>query len=259
MNPEPPPGQNPYGSAPPPGGYPPPQGGYPPPQGGYPPPGGYQQQQPGYQQQPGGYQQQQPGYQQPGAYPPAGGYPSAGAYNAPMGMPLPPGVPAPLAEWWQRLVARLIDGLILGVVVYLIISRIIQSAFSTTETIEFLGTSTTVSTPSFLGLLISSIVSFLLYAAYEYFMTSRDGQTIGKKVMKIRIVKLGGSVHGGLDTETLAKRIGVLWGPQLLAFNWILNGLGGLFSLVNVLWPLWDKPLQQAIHDKVAGTVVVKL
>ncbi|GIH23720.1 hypothetical protein Aph01nite_20300 [Acrocarpospora phusangensis] len=131
--------------------------------------------------------------------------------------------------------------------------------FSTEETIEFLGTTTTVSTPSFLGLLIAAIVGFLLYSAYEFFMVSRDGQTIGKKVMKIRVVKLGGSVHGGLDTETLAKRIGVLFGPQLLGFNFALNALAGLFMLVNGLWPLWDKPLQQAIHDKVAGTVVVKL
>ncbi|GAA0421483.1 RDD family protein [Acrocarpospora corrugata] len=138
---------------------------------------------------------------------------------------------------------------------YLIIGGIIRSAFSTEETLF----GVTISTPTFAGMLISAIVTFLLYAAYEFFLVSRDGQTIGKKVMKIRVVKLGGSVHGGLDTETLAKRIGVLWGPQLLAFNVFLNALGGLFSLVNVLWPLWDKPLQQAIHDKVAGTVVVKL
>ncbi|WP_214107418.1 RDD family protein [Acrocarpospora catenulata] len=176
-----------------------------------------------------------------------------------MGMPLPPGVPAPLAEWWQRLVARLIDGVILGVVVYLIIGRIIASAFSTTETVSVLGVSAQVQTVSFTGLLLSAIISVLLYGAYEFFLVSRDGQTIGKKVMKIRIVKLGAPLQGGVDTETLIKRIGVLYGPQILGFNTVLNMIAGIFSLVNVLWPLWDKPLQQAIHDKVAGTVVVKL
>jgi hypothetical protein len=28
---------------------------------------------------------------------------------------------------------------------------------------------------------------------------------------------------------------------------------------VDGLWQLWDKPFQQCLHDKAAGTVVVKL
>ena len=30
--------------------------------------------------------------------------------------------------------------------------------------------------------------------------------------------------------------------------------IGGLWSIVDYLWPLWDKPYQQAIHDKAAKT-----
>ncbi|TKK86320.1 RDD family protein [Herbidospora galbida] len=158
------------------------------------------------------------------------------------------------------MVARLIDGVILGVVVYLLIGNLISGAFTTTTSTD-LGGGITLDLPtvSFAGLLIQAVVTFLLYGAYEFFQISRDGQTIGKKVMKIRIVKLGHPAQGGVDAESAIKRIGVLWGPQLLSFNLILNFIGGVFSLLNVLWPLWDKPLQQAIHDKVAGTVVVKL
>ncbi|NAS23719.1 hypothetical protein GT755_18720 [Herbidospora sp. NEAU-GS84] len=157
------------------------------------------------------------------------------------------------------MVARIIDGLILGVVVNLLIGNLITGAFTTTTTSEVAGITLEIPSVSFVGLLIQAVVSFLLYAAYEFFQISRDGQTIGKKVMKIRIVKLGHPAMGGIDAESSIKRIGVMWGPQLLAFNTILSFIGGVFSLVNVLWPLWDKPLQQAIHDKVAGTVVVKL
>ena len=35
----------------------------------------------------------------------------------------------------------------------------------------------------------------------------------------------------------------------------LVPGLG----LVNVLFPLWDKPYQQALHDKFAKTLVIKL
>ncbi len=31
----------------------------------------------------------------------------------------------------------------------------------------------------------------------------------------------------------------------------------GFGSLVAVLWPLWDEPKRQALHDKIFGTVVL--
>src|SRR5580698_4017481 len=100
-----------YGSQPPPGyGTQPPQPGYgTPPQPGYgsqPPPGygqsGYAQ--PGYGQQ--GYGQ--PGYPQPygSPYQP---YPRTGYQYGPSKDPT-------LAEWWQRLLGRLIDWIIVGVI-----------------------------------------------------------------------------------------------------------------------------------------------
>jgi uncharacterized RDD family membrane protein YckC len=33
--------------------------------------------------------------------------------------------------------------------------------------------------------------------------------------------------------------------------------IGGLFALLNELWLLWD-PRRQCLHDKAAGTIVVK-
>jgi hypothetical protein len=29
-------------------------------------------------------------------------------------------------------------------------------------------------------------------------------------------------------------------------------------GLLDALWPLWDRPLHQCLHDKVASTVVVR-
>jgi uncharacterized RDD family membrane protein YckC len=44
---------------------------------------------------------------------------------------------------------------------------------------------------------------------------------------------------------------------------WVLPSLvpvvGGFFRLLDGLWPLWDKPYRQALHDKAMKTIVVKV
>ena len=45
--------------------------------------------------------------------------------------------------------------------------------------------------------------------------------------------------------------------PGLLGLVPFVGFLAGLFSFLNVLWPLWDDK-NQAIHDKVAKTNVVR-
>jgi uncharacterized RDD family membrane protein YckC len=37
----------------------------------------------------------------------------------------------------------------------------------------------------------------------------------------------------------------------------VVPSVGGLFALINESWLLWD-PRRQCLHDKAAGTVVVK-
>ena len=49
----------------------------------------------------------------------------------------------------------------------------------------------------------------------------------------------------------------VYQGPGVVANLSPVLGFLGLFSLINVLWPLWDSK-RQAIHDKVAKTNVVR-
>ncbi|GII31218.1 RDD family protein [Planotetraspora mira] len=181
MTAEPPPGQNPYESAPP------------PPPGGYPPPG----------------------------YGPYGG--------APQGAPIPPGAPAPLAEWWERWVARLIDSIMFAVVFYIL--------------------------SGILGL-IGGLIAYLGYAAYDYMLHSKDGQTLGKKAMKIQLVGVGGAP---LDSSALMKRSAIYPGVMVLSpLAFALSGIVGLFVLVLGILIIVDSPLHQGLHDKIAGTLVVK-
>ncbi|WP_033213079.1 RDD family protein [Kitasatospora phosalacinea] len=165
-----------------------------------------------------------PGYD-PYAPHPQGGTP---AWLGPT--PSPGAQPAPgtraLAAPLDRFLARLIDGAVL-LVPLVVISLITQAGF------------------------LYYVLAAVVLVAYDGGMLlTQQGQTIGKKAMRLRVVS---AAHGGRPTDNeLWTRAGVYGGPFLVPY------VGGLFMLVNVLSQLWDKPLQQCFHDKAAKTVVVK-
>ena len=227
---------------PPPGYGPPP--GYP--QQGGPPPAGYGQQQSGGQP-PQGYGQPPPGYgQQPGH-----GGPS----------PLPPGAPGPIPEWWERLVARIIDGLLFGVVYGIILG--ISAAIFVSEVSINPTTGAVTGGPTALALVLPTVLAGLVYAAYDFFMHSRNGQTLGKMVFKTRLVAADGSTP---DQATLIRRSliypGVTVVSGLFAFVPVLGAIVSfavaVFTLVDAIFVLTDTPLRRALHDKWAGTIVIK-
>ncbi|GAA1292802.1 hypothetical protein Psi02_50500 [Planotetraspora silvatica] len=172
---------------------------------------------------------------------------------------IPPGAPAPLAEWWQRLVARIIDGVIIGIP-FLIITAIITAVVVTSAGFDDVTGVRTLESGAFLAAVLIALVSGAAMIAYEFLMLRQRGQTVGKIAMGIKVVPVGGTLGPeGLPQDVAAKRAGVLFGPQLLRWIPFVGWLAGIFALVNVLWLLWDKPLSQALHDKVANTIVVKV
>ncbi|MFE6687928.1 RDD family protein [Streptomyces sp. NPDC057743] len=202
------------GAGPPPGGTPPPGGPPPPP----PPPGAGPP--PSY----GG-----------GPYggPSAGGPYGAGEYGAdPLaGMP-------PLAHRGKRLLARIIDAILIGVPVTLIMNAIVGWVdYFSTSNVETSKQATV------------SGVTMLVYLIYEGLMLTARGQTVGKMAMRIRVAMLA---DGAVPTPVAGwSRAAVYTLPE------IIPCCGFIFWLVNVLWCTWDKPYQQCLHDKAARTVVV--
>ena len=79
------------------------------------------------------------------------------------------------------------------------------------------------------------------------------GQTPGKQIMGIRVIKDNGEPSGWAYTflrEFVIK--GLLVG--ILLFQTL-----GVAPLVNYLWPLWDRAEKmQTLHDKLLGTLVVR-
>lgn len=140
---------------------------------------------------------------------------------------------APLASRGRRLVARIIDALLIGIPVALVMG-FAQGGLE----------------PDNSGRTAAQqLVYTLVYLVYEGLMLTHSGQTVGKKVMKVRVAILeDGAVPKGVPGWL---RSSVYHLPPLVPC------VGFLFWLANVLFCTWDKPYRQCLHDKAAKTVVV--
>jgi uncharacterized RDD family membrane protein YckC len=134
-------------------------------------------------------------------------------YQAP---PVPTGGPSgPRASFGRRFVAALIDGILLGIVSG-IISRVNRN----------------------LGYAVETLLSL---AYFTYLEGSASGQTVGKKVMGIRVIDFAGGGSIGYGRAFI---------------RWIGRIVSAIACLLGYFWMLWDKE-KQTWHDKFANAVVV--
>ncbi|RNL86491.1 RDD family protein [Halostreptopolyspora alba] len=100
----------------------------------------------------------------------------------------------------------------------------------------------------------------LVYWGYEVFCHRRFGATVGKRMLGLRVVRAADDGRTVPPAELAIIVRATVWAAPLLA-SWglVINLLSGVFWLGNVLWPLWDRPKRQALHDKAAGTMVAQL
>jgi uncharacterized RDD family membrane protein YckC len=262
-------GQPGYGGQPPgygqgqPGGYPQGYGQQPPAQPGYGQQQGYPQ--PGYPpqgygQQPGpqGYPQQQ-GYGQQG-YPQQQGYGQPGGYPG-QGKPVPPGAPGPIPEWWERWVGRFLDALIFGVVAA-ILNSVIGNAFLP-STADIIANGFRIPFSYYVATFVVYLITGVAFAAYDVVMHGRNGQTVGKMALKTKLVMLDGS----RPTQAILIRRALVYpagGYLLTALGALIPGFGFALVLsflyaVAMAVPIFTDPLRRSIHDKFAGTVVIKI
>ncbi|MFI0983553.1 RDD family protein [Streptomyces sp. NPDC021093] len=185
-----------------------------------------------------------------GSLPPYGGGPydgnhgsGGGGYGYGGDDPLA-GMP-PLAPLGKRFLARLVDLLIVAIPL-----AIIGIPFGTYERItkttdDFGDTITEVSSGKSL---VFQLISIAVYLAYDTYMTKKNGATVGKRLLGLRVGMLNdGSVP---QTNAALTRAAVLLLPALICCPclwWII-----ILVMIAV-----DKPYKQGLHDKAAKTVVV--
>jgi uncharacterized RDD family membrane protein YckC len=184
----------------------------------------------------------------PGFPPPAAGYPP------------PPGYGPPLANFGERLLAKLLDGLILSAVPFII---------------SILGIVAIATGPSHSSTCTRSHYYGDRY--YEYQTTCRvpDGGTIA---IGVALFLVAGAVYVGVSIYYYRRegRTGLTWGRKAMGIRLLkadtMQPIGswqsfgrGLFAAyisssvcyLGYLWMLWD-PRRQCWHDKVAESLVVK-
>ena len=160
-----------------------------------------------------------------------------------------------LASWGQRLWATILDGIIIAAVL-LCITVPIGVALGLTVSDAFLHFTYTgyglesIADPAALqAVLLAQLVAQPLILSY--LLARNHGQTPGKKLARIRVVRADGadlSLGDAVRRELLLKTL-LVGGLTVITF--------GVAFLLNYLYPLWDEQ-RRAGHDLAAKTRVVR-
>lgn len=132
--------------------------------------------------------------------------------------PPPPGA---IAGFWIRFLGALIDGVLISVVVWILALPFGVDGMSGGNPLQFI----------------------IAGAYFTYLHATPAGQTVGNRVVGVRIVDADGG--GPLPySRTLIR--------------YLMSIVSGIPVALGYLWMLWDQPLRQTWHDKVASTTVVR-
>jgi uncharacterized RDD family membrane protein YckC len=199
--------------------------------------------------------QDQPAAPPPSPAPPAG--PQAPQPQAPAGgweQPIPQQAPGwhgrPLASWGTRLGAYLIDLLIVSIPGLIVFFAVIAGAIGLTGDDSDAGFWAVIGA-SLLATLAFALIA-LLYAATTMARSGQaNGQTWGKQLLNIRVVRDNGEPM-------------TFWWAALreVGIKWIAVGVASSIIpfipwFLNYFWPLWDDE-NRCLHDMVASTHVVR-
>ncbi|NYI97759.1 putative RDD family membrane protein YckC [Streptomonospora nanhaiensis] len=170
------------------------------------------------------------------------------AWNAPP--PGPPGFPGPpphaappVAGFGRRLGARLIDYTLLTMFAFMffIVTVLVNPA-------SLQGGEPQDGFYDAWAYLILFGWGVLLFF-YDWLFHIAGGRTIGKMMVRVRVVRADG---GRLRQGQAAGRALLFGLPQCLLC------LGHVFTLLDCLWCLSDDERRRTLHDRAAGTIVVR-
>jgi uncharacterized RDD family membrane protein YckC len=145
---------------------------------------------------------------------------------------------------WVRLLARIIDGLIL-IIPALIIGAIVGGTAGGVGGFS----ASAVSTDG--GTIVASILVGIIGLAYEYYFLAKDGATPGKKIMSIKVVLEDGSPLGsdGAIRRLILSAAGIV--P-------IIGGIIGFVVGIGTVIMIFTDDRRQVPADKVAKSLVIK-
>lgn len=172
---------------------------------------------------------------------------------------------AVLAEWWRRLFARILDWLVVYVVTLVVAipwlgdaARALDEYWTAAVQAAQSGAPQPDTAPFAEALLAVALpvtmISLVLTVLYEVVFLVWRGATPGKMLFGMVVRRSGGA--GRLTVVDALRRQVITVATNLLALIPVVGLLGTVVSVLDPAWLLWD-PRRQALHDKVADTVVV--
>jgi uncharacterized RDD family membrane protein YckC len=173
----------------------------------------------------------------------------------------PDGVP--LAGWWWRVLALILDGLVLGIIGALIafpwVSDVVDSygdwfdaLSSDSGSVDNSQLQDDIAGP----LLVITLVQLAIGFVYNVGFLMWKQATPGKLLLGLR-VRLR-EAPGPMPTRTVLLRWAGQYGVGILGLLPVVGCLSLIYTLLDYLWPLWDDK-RQAVHDKIAKTNVVRI
>jgi uncharacterized RDD family membrane protein YckC len=206
---------------------------------------------------------------------PAPGRSPASTLRVPPGAAAPAPPPRPygyaLATLGSRLLARLVDiGILFGLCVVVNswfaiqwvreVWPVVSEAVRTGSPVQDVAAT---SDRSDSLIMVMVIIVAALWFAYEVPAVANTGQTPGKRLLGIKVVRLDAPTQlaagAGKEQPVGFARSFRRWNPIGLPVLLWLCGIGFVLQLLDALSPVFDRPLQQAVHDKYARTAVVSV
>lgn len=144
-----------------------------------------------------------------------------------------------LATWWSRVGAALLDAL------FAFLPLLIAIPFAASDSTGLHAVA---------GILVVVWLIWANFVYYPVFMAragERNGQSLGKQIAGIRVIRDGG------------EQMNYGWAllRQFVVIYLLFGLLGSLFFsipiLLDYLWPLWDES-NRALHDMIVSTHVVR-
>lgn len=139
--------------------------------------------------------------------------------------------------FWKRIGAILVDGAILAVVMMAVSLMIVYGALSS-GTREF----------ATMQRILLSVLALFVSTGYMTYGIGSCGQTIGKRVLKLKVIRADGQDVG----------YGLAFGRAMSFWLYALRFIGGPLLVVSVLMMAMDHQ-KRSLHDRICSTVVVDL
>ena len=185
---------------------------------------------------PPGYTQPGPGYGDPG---------QAAAAAAGIGQP---------ADLVTRFLARLIDGILLGITQAVVVGAIIVAALMGESGGYGFGPGSTIAAG-----LVGSILGTAINIGYFAYLESTRGQTVGKMLLKLETRGPGGG-HPTLEQAVKRNAFYAIGLASWIPILGIFAGLAELAAVIYIAVTINNSPTKQGWHDQFAGgTSVIKI